>query len=145
MRGHCLCGQIEFEIDGGHFKLYQCHCSLCRRQGGSLSNAATIAPNEKFRWLRGVESISSWEKESGFRSDFCSICGSAVPNPLRNLPYFWVPAGLLEGNNELKIVAHLCVASKASWDSAPLQGTCYDELPVLSEFITLLHADAKQT
>ncbi len=140
MRGHCLCGQVEFEIDGDRFNLYQCHCSLCRRQGGSLSNTATIVSNERFRWLRGAEYVSSWKKGSGFRSDFCSACGSPVPNPLRGLPYFWVPAGLLESGSGLEIVAHLCVASKASWDSTPLQGACYDELPNLSEFITLLHA-----
>ena len=139
MRGHCLCGQVEFEIDGEHFKLYQCHCSLCRRQGGSLSNVATIVANEKFRWLRGVEFISSWKNGAGFRSDFCSTCGSPVPNPLRKLPYVWVPGGLLEESNGLEIVAHLCVASKASWDAAPLQGACYDELPNISEFIAFLN------
>jgi hypothetical protein len=105
-----------------------------------LSNTAAIVGNTDFRWLRGAEFISSWKKESGFRSDFCSTCGSPVPNPLRNLPYYWVPAGLLEENDGLEIVAHLCVASKASWDSIPLQGACYDELPKLSEFIALLHA-----
>jgi len=120
------------------FKLYQCHCSLCRRQGGSLSNAATIVSNEKFRWVRGAEHISSWKKGSGFRSDFCSACGSPVPNPLRDLPYYWVPAGLLEEKDGLEIVAHLCVASKPSWDSAPLRGACYDELPDFSELIELL-------
>ena len=140
MHGHCLCGQIEFEIDGTRFKLYQCHCSLCRRQGGSISNAATIVANNNFRWLRGAELISSWKNESGFRSDFCSICGSPVPNPLRNMPYFWIPAGLLENSDKLEVAAHLCVASKAQWDSGHLQGDCYDELPNLSEFISFLHA-----
>ena len=141
MRGRCLCGQVEFEIDGSRFKLYQCHCSLCRKQGGSMSNAATIVANNNFRWIRGAELISSWKSEAGFRSDFCSTCGSPVPNPLRNMPYFWIPAGLLENCGKLEVVAHLCAASKASWDSAPLQGACYDELPNLSEFISLLHAD----
>lgn len=140
MRGHCLCGQIAFDIEGTHFKLYQCHCSLCRRQGGSLSNTAAIVPSGKFRWIRGHESISSWKKESGFRSDFCSICGSPVPNPLRGLPYHWVPAGLLEDSKKLEIVAHLCVASRASWDIAPLQGSCHDALPDLPEFIALLES-----
>ena len=141
MHGHCLCGQIEFEIVGERFKLYQCHCSLCRRQGGSLSNAATIVPNEKFLWLRGTDFIASWKKESGFRSDFCSTCGSPVPNPLSNLPYFWVPAGLLEDSGSLEVVAHLCVTSKATWDTPTNQGARYDELPPsLSEFISLLQA-----
>jgi hypothetical protein len=139
MRGYCLCGQVEFEIEGEHWGLYQCHCSLCRKQGGSLSNAATIVPVEKFRWLAGVKHISSWQKESGFRSDFCSTCGSTLPNPLREKPYFWVPAGLLEDSGSLEVIAHLCVASKPSWDKTSLRGACYDELPNLSEFIASLH------
>lgn len=141
MNGHCLCGQVRFEIDGSHFKLYQCHCSLCRRQSGAMSNAATIVANDHFRWLRGTELISSWKSETGFRFDFCSSCGSPVPNPLRDMPYFWIPAGLLENGGKMEIVAHLCLASKAPWDSVPLQGNCYDGLPDLTEFIRLLHAD----
>lgn len=140
MRGHCLCGQVEFEIAGERFKLYQCHCSLCRRQGGAFSNAATIVPAGSFRWLRGADLITSWKKSTGFRSDFCSCCGSPVPNPLRDLPYVWVPAGLLDGGDQLEIVAHLCVASKVPWDTSSLQGTCFDELPDLTEFVALLHA-----
>jgi hypothetical protein len=55
----------------------------------------------------------------------------------------WVPAGLLEDGNELEIVAHVCVASRASWDSIARQGISYDDLPDLAEFVALLHvADA---
>jgi hypothetical protein len=141
MRGHCLCGKVEFEIDRSRFKLYQCHCSLCRRQSGSSSNAATIISAEKFRWLSGAEFISSLKKNTGFRSDFCSYCGSPVPNPLRNMPYVWVPAGLVENRGELEIVAHLCVASKAPWDSISLEGLRYDEAPDLREFIATLSSE----
>ena len=71
MHGKCLCGSVEFEVTGNFPKLYQCHCSLCRKQGGSLSNTATIVGAENFHWLSGQEHISSWVKDTGFRSDFC--------------------------------------------------------------------------
>jgi hypothetical protein len=142
MRGHCLCGKVEFEIDGSRFKLYQCHCSLCRGQSGSSSNAAAIISAEKFRWLSGVEFISSWKKDTGFRSDFCLCCGSPVPNPLRNMPYVWVPAGLLENGGELEIVAHLCVASKAPWDSISPEGLHYDAATDLAELIATLGSES---
>lgn len=106
-----------------------------------MSNAATIVANDQFRWLRGTEFISSWKSQTGFRSDFCSSCGSPVPNPLRDIPFFWIPAGLLEDGDKLEVVAHLCLASKAPWDTAPLQGTRYKEMPELAEFIRLLGAD----
>ena len=141
MRGHCLCGRVEFEIDGSAFKLYQCHCSLCRKQGGSSSNTATIVHSEAFRWLSGNEQISSWVKDSGFRSDFCSTCGSPVPNRLRDTTYVWIPAGLLEGSENMEVVAHLCIASKAAWDIPAVNGVRYEELPDLTEFIASLQSE----
>lgn len=140
MRGTCLCGQVEFELVGAIPKLYQCHCSLCRKQGGSTSNTATIVAAQDFRWLAGQDHISSWVKATGFRSDFCSKCGSPVPNPLRDSPYFWVPAGLLDNDAKLEIAAHIFVASKAPWDKIASTGLQFETMPALSEFLEVLHS-----
>jgi hypothetical protein len=141
MRGTCLCGNVEFELVDIRPKLYQCHCSLCRKQGGSASNAATIVGADSFRWISGQAGISSFVKATGFRSDFCANCGSPVPNPLRGTPYFWVPAGLLEDGETLKIVAHLHLASKAPWDIPGPADFHYETMPELAEIIEVLHAD----
>ena len=137
----CLCGQVEFEIVGDIPNLYQCHCSLCRKQGGSTSNTATILESKNFLWLSGKEKISSWVKDNGFRSDFCSKCGTPVPNPLSSASYFWVPAGLFTSEVKSKIVAHLYVGSKASWDNISLLGKHYETMPELAEVIKLLQSN----
>ena len=138
MRGQCLCGKIEFEIVGAFPKLYQCHCSLCRKQGGSASNTALMVAAENFRWVNGADRISSYVKDTGFRSDFCSTCGSPVPNPLKKTPYMWVPAGLLDDSAQLEVAAHIFVGSKATWDIISTPGLRHDSMPELSEFIELL-------
>jgi hypothetical protein len=33
MQGGCLCGAVEFRVEDIYPKAYQCHCSLCRKQG----------------------------------------------------------------------------------------------------------------
>ena len=142
LHGHCLCEQIGFELSSDSYKLYQCHCSLCRRQSGSSANAAAIVADSQFRWLRGTALISSWVKPSGFRADFCSVCGSPVPNPLRGLPYVWVPAGLLEDGGKIEVIAHLCMASRANWDSSIPQGVCHEAIPDFAAFIAALRPDA---
>lgn len=141
MRGKCLCGLVEFDVEDTLPRLYQCHCSLCQKQGGSSSNTATIVNAENFRWLSGQERITSWVKDTGYRSDFCSKCGSPVPNPLRSSPYYWVPVGLLDDGQQLEIAAHLFVGSKASWDVIASTGEQYETAPELSELIRLLHSD----
>jgi hypothetical protein len=140
VHGKCLCGQVAFEIDCENLKLYQCHCSLCRKQSGSSSNTGAIVDNEHFRWLRGQDCISSWVADNGFRSDFCAKCGAPVPNPFSNKAYFWIPAGLLDEYGKLEIVAHLCVDSKAAWDVIGSQGAHYGEVPDLPELFALLHS-----
>lgn len=141
MRGECLCGQVRFELSGGARALYQCHCSLCRKQGGSLSNTATLVAADEFRWLAGAALIRSWVKDSGFRSDFCSHCGSPLPNPLRGLPYYWVPAGLLAADAPLTLRAQLCVASKAAYDPLAAPGVRHDALPGFDELLASLALD----
>jgi len=138
MRGKCLCGSVEFEVLVAAPRLYQCHCSLCRRQGGSSSNTAAIVSAGQLRWLAGEGQISSWVKDTGFRSDFCARCGSPVPNTLRGLPYYWIPIGLLDGGDGLKVFAHLYVGSKAPWDVIASPGTQFEEAPELSELISML-------
>jgi hypothetical protein len=142
MRGSCLCGKVEFQIGGVVPKIYQCHCSLCRKQAGSSSNSAIIVEARNFNWIAGQEHISSYVKPTGFRSDFCSRCGSPVPNPLRTTVYYWVPAGLLEDNMNLEVGAHLFVGSKASWDTIPSNGPRYETMPELSELIELMHSQS---
>ena len=92
MIGKCLCSAVQFKITGDVPNLYQCHCSLCRKQSGAASNAATLVHKDKFSWKSGEDKITRYKMEDGFTSYFCSICGSPVPNPLRDTDKIWSPA-----------------------------------------------------
>ncbi len=123
---------------GNRQQYHQCHCSLCRRQGGSASNSGIVVPSSQLQWIRGwKEHIKSWIKESGFRSDFCSVCGSPVPNPLRNLEYYWIPVGVLE-DGPFNLRHSICTDSKASWGVLAPAGKQFETMPELDEFIALL-------
>ena len=97
-------------------------------------------PNENFRWIRGQDALTSWRKDSGYRSDFCSNCGSPVPNPLRRWPAHWVPAGLLDDPADLEVVVDFHMSSKASWDKIVPTGMQFPELPSAEEFFKLMHS-----
>lgn len=137
IKGSCLCGNIEFEIVDIGNKIYQCHCSLCRKQGGSASNTGTVVPLNNLKWIKGEEHIESWVKSSGFRSDFCSNCGAIVPNPLRKFNYYWVPVGSLD-DADFEIIMSIYKDSKASWGILAPNSEHYETMPEFEEFITKL-------
>lgn len=141
-KGSCLCGTVQFGITDMSPNIYQCHCSLCRKQGGSASNSGTVIPLDQLEWIRGREHVKSWLKESGFRSDFCSNCGSPVPNPLRGLDYYWIPVGTLE-DGPFNIIASVCTESKASWGVLAPTGERFETMPELGDFIALLSGDGR--
>ncbi len=145
LRGSCLCGRVRFEVTGPFPKLYQCHCSLCRKQGGSVSNTGLIVATDKFRWTAGEDGIGKWQRSTGFRSYFCERCGSTVPNPLRDTGYVWVPAGALDDAGTLEIGAQLFLGSKLPWDIPRNDGLQLESAPDLAELISMLHGEGRQS
>lgn len=139
MKGKCLCGEVEFEIIDKLPNLYQCHCSLCQKATGSSSCSSLIINIDGIKWISGEDKISSYTKENGFRSDFCSVCGSPVPNRMNIGNYMWIPAGLLEGFTNSAIAAHIHLNSKASWERNIDHSKNYPDGPNnVDEFMNLL-------
>lgn len=140
MKGKCLCGEVEFQIIGKLPNIYQCHCSLCQKATGSSSCSSFITNIDGIKWINGKDKISSYTRESGFRTDFCSVCGSPVPNVMNIGNYMWVPAGLLEGVTNSEIAAHIHDSSKASWESNSENVKIFAEGPDgFEKFIKLLY------
>ena len=139
MIGKCLCGAIQFKINNDVHNLYQCHCSLCRKQSGAASNAATLVHENDFSWLSGEDKITRYKMADGFTSYFCSVCGSPVPNQLRETDKIWIPAGALPGDIASKIAVHIYSESKASWEKILNEGRQYEEMPDFETLYNLLH------
>lgn len=128
IRGSCLCGGIEFEIDRavGPFEL--CHCPRCRKASGSAFSAALGVQADSFRLLTGSELIRTYEapildRPPAYRVAFCARCGSPVPDLPANATWLEIPAGLLDDDPILRPDKHIFVGCKSSWfaisDSLP--------------------------
>ena len=139
MHGKCLCGEVRFSLTDKLPDLYQCHCSLCRKVSGSSSNAALRVELSQLQWEAGEQLVQQYASDSGFKSHFCSRCGSPLPNLTANDTAWWVPVGLLENTAGLRVGAHLFVASRAAWDVVADSGVHFDEMPGSDELQELLH------
>ncbi|HGE6737097.1 TPA: GFA family protein [Serratia marcescens] len=116
LKGSCLCSAVEFEVSVIPSLFYRCHCSLCRKQSGTGYNLATLVKDSHFHWIKGINNITSWIKPTGYRTDFCSACGSTVPNSLRSEPYVWLPIGLLNERMDMQCIGDYCIGDSMPWD-----------------------------
>ena len=76
MRGQCLCGAVQFEVDVPERQYSVCHCGMCRRwSGGPLMSVHCHDP--KTEWLND-EGLTWYQGTPWAQRGFCSRCGSSL-------------------------------------------------------------------
>jgi hypothetical protein len=120
VRGSCLCGGVVFEVTRavGPFEL--CHCTRCRKASGSAFVAGLGVDVADFALLAGADLIRRYaapvvERPPPYRTAFCGRCGSPVPDPPPAAAWFEIPAGLLDGDPEIRPDRHIFVEHRPSW------------------------------
>jgi hypothetical protein len=90
--GHCLCGQITYELSGDLIATAVCHCDHCQRQSGGAFSVNLIAMENQ---LSVSGELSTFE-DRGEHGDavyvyrhFCGTCGSPIYSAMIE------PAGLI--------------------------------------------------
>ncbi len=82
MHGSCVCGAVEFEVDGPIRDGIACHCTQCRKMSGHFWVASSV-PMDRFRLTRddGLEWYAASDQAA---RGFCKRCGSFL---------LWKPVG----------------------------------------------------
>jgi hypothetical protein len=125
--GHCLCGDVKYEIEGKVSPVWLCHCSKCRRHTGSAFHASAVCSPDVFRWISGSDRVSEYEDTPGYKVRFCTRCGSPVPSYLEDHGLVFLHVGGLDGDPERRITHHIFVGSKAPWYEINDDCPQYDE------------------
>ncbi len=129
LKGGCLCGRVQFEIDGKPRFMYQCHCGKCRAASGASFVTNVIVDTERFRITAGAESLSAYESSAGKFRHFCSSCGSPIYSQgEKTKHYVAVRSGTLKDDPGLRVAYHAFVGSKAPWIEI------HDGLPQFAEW-----------
>lgn len=76
MKGSCLCGTVEYEIDQLDMPIAHCHCRTCRKAHAAAFASTAGVRREHFRWLKGEEQLTAFESSPGKFRHFCSVCGA---------------------------------------------------------------------
>lgn len=121
IRGSCLCGGVRFEIDEAAGPFEVCHCNRCRKVSGSIGLPAIGVLTRHYRVLTGESLIHSFEapilhEPPAYRTCFCSVCGSPVPDPAPAGDWFEIPAGLFDDDPGIRPDKHIFVELLPAWD-----------------------------
>ncbi len=115
--GRCLCGALNYELDGPFTAMVHCHCSMCRKQHGTGFATFVVAPVAGFRWISGEDRLRRYQSSPNGVRSFCGVCGSAGPTTMAELGIAVAPAASLDGELGITPQSHIFAASRARWDA----------------------------
>lgn len=113
MKGSCLCGAIEYEVDQLDMPIAHCHCRSCRKAHAASFASTAGVMREHFRWLKGEEKLSAFESSPGKFRRFCSVCGSHLVAERPAQPHVIVRVATLDDDPGLKPAMHIWRAHDA--------------------------------
>ena len=115
IKGGCLCGKIQFVVDGPILGMVNCHCSDCRKAYGSAFGTEALCEKDDFRYVKGEALISSYKQSERITREFCGVCESPLPLRQDWYPQIGIPGGLLDDDPQVIPSQHIFVGDKAPW------------------------------
>jgi hypothetical protein len=116
LEGACLCGKIQYEIEGKPRFMYQCYCGKCRAASGASYVTNIIVDTDKFRIVSGNEALAGFESSPDKYRYFCSTCGSPIYSHAEKTKHVVaVRCGTLKQDPGVSVAYHAFVGSKAAW------------------------------
>lgn len=107
MKGSCLCGAVEYDIDQIDMPITHCHCRTCRKAHAAPYASSAGVLRAHFRWSKGEAHLSSFESSPGKLRHFCKICGSHVVAERPAQPHVIVRVATLDGDPGRKPEMHI--------------------------------------
>lgn len=128
-RGSCLCGGVQYQIDGELTDVLNCHCSMCRKLHASAFRTRAKVRTDDWTTLKGQDLIRFYESSPGEYKGFCSVCGSSLYTRFDAVPeILGFPLGTLDTDPRVKADRHIYVGSKAPWFDITDNLPQYDEV-----------------
>ncbi|CAE6909302.1 ADP-ribosyl-[dinitrogen reductase] hydrolase [Pseudomonas marincola] len=115
MKGSCLCGAIEYQIDSLDKPIGHCHCRTCRKAHSAAFATTAGVLREHFRWLKGEDKLASFESSPGKLRRFCSVCGSHLVAERDQQPHVIVRVATLDEDPGVQPQHHIWTEYDVPW------------------------------
>lgn len=115
MKGSCLCGALEYEVEQLDMPIAHCHCRTCRKAHAAAFASTAGVKREHFHWLKGKDKLSSFESSPGKLRYFCSVCGSHVLAERPAHPHVIVRVATLDEDPGSKPAMHIWCSHDIPW------------------------------
>lgn len=131
LTGSCLCGALQYAIEGEPVRFFHCHCSRCRKSTGTGHASNVFVSGGSLQWTGDTGLIGSYKvpEAKRFVRTFCSSCGGPLPKEIPDMDLVIIPAGTLDIEPNIAPQARIFQDSKSDWSCGGDEIPCFATYP----------------
>ena len=129
LKGSCLCGAIQYEVDCLPETIGHCHCRICQKAHGAAFGTYTYTLYADFRFVAGEEKLTEYRSSPDATRTFCQVCGSTLQYKPDYNNGFGLAVATLDSDVGIVPTYQLWTRSKASWWTLDESLKSYEEGP----------------
>ena len=127
LSGRCLCGAVQYRINGKVDDAFFCHCESCRRSSGAPFMAWGRVKQDRFELIRG--GLKEFASSPGVTRSRCANCGTEITYQHKDCdPDLDFPLATLDAPEKVTPAYHIRVSEKLPWI------VISDKLPTYAEW-----------
>ena len=98
-KSSCLCGDVTISASKISRKFEVCHCSMCRKWGGSPALAVDCGNEVE---IIGEQNIKVFQSSEWAERAFCLICGTHLFYRIKESGQYIIPVGFFSDINDFE-------------------------------------------
>jgi hypothetical protein len=111
--GSCLCGAVQFAVEGELKPPDGCHCTICRKSSGHFY-ASTDIPRARVT-IEGGDNITWYRSSEKVQRGFCKTCGSPMFFDPIYRDWIGLSMGAFDKPTNTHLEMHIFVADKGDY------------------------------
>jgi len=128
-KGSCLCGVIQYEVDGEVGAPGFCHCTMCQKEHGAPFGVYSAVKWEDFKITSGEEELAAYDSSPGIKRTFCRTCGSTLQFVRVESEHFGLATNSLDTPFDTAPDEQIFTADKAAWFTLADEPRCHETFP----------------
>lgn len=115
LKGSCLCGAVQYEVDRPPEAMGHCHCQMCQKAHGAAFGTYAYTLSQDFRFVAGAEKLTEYRSSPQATRTFCQVCGSTLQYKPDGKDGFGLAVATLDTDVGIVPTYQIWTRSKAPW------------------------------
>ena len=129
--GSCLCGAIQYIVNGAIKAVANCHCNICQKTTGGVFGTIAVIGENDLEVIAGQDNLTTYQVSEKAIKYFCRTCGTPIFNLHKRYPgNYMTQVGSFDDPSLVTPAINIFCENMMPWVKSIADLKCFEREPI---------------